>query len=229
MRVLKVSPIPTIFDCCRPREDVLAASLSDYAADLRSVVAERRDDDYSDPERFFANTFPTEGLRRLLEAAGRRLSRAGNDEGSMLRLDSTFGGGKTHGVIALVNLARTPSSADVSYHERASLVATVVGSSVAISESEIAWVEAHYHTQRAVFIETKLSSTPMPYGNFTVYVVRATSAYRCFDTTSRAIIALEPRAAKRVVKTATWLSSRPETAACWHWLKPQRLSSPSPA
>ena len=102
--------IPTIFDCCTPREDILKASLSDYAADLRSVIAGRGpDDDYRDPKRFFANTYPTDGLRRLLEAAGRRLSGAGGDEGSTIRLDSTFGGGKTHGMIALVHVARTPA------------------------------------------------------------------------------------------------------------------------
>jgi len=40
-----------------------------------------------------------------------------------------------------------------------------------------------------MFIETKLDSTSLPYGQFTVYVVRATSAYRCFDTGSKSIIA----------------------------------------
>lgn len=100
--------IPTIFDCCRPREDVLSSSLSEYAADLRSVIADRGAGEYANPQLFFANTFPTDGLRKLLEAVGRRLSRAGGDSGSTIRLDSTFGGGKTHGLIALVHLARTP-------------------------------------------------------------------------------------------------------------------------
>ena len=100
--------IPTIFDCCRPREDVLSSSLSEYAADLRSVITDRGADEYANPQLFFANTFPTDGLRKLLEAVGRRLSRAGGDSGSTIRLDSTFGGGKTHGLIALVHLARTP-------------------------------------------------------------------------------------------------------------------------
>ena len=102
--------LPTIFDCCNPRADVLSPSLSDYAADLRTVLVERREDDYSDPRRFFANSFPTQDLKRLLEASGRRLSGVGNAESSTIRLDSTFGGGKTHGLIALVHLARTPDA-----------------------------------------------------------------------------------------------------------------------
>jgi hypothetical protein len=102
--------IPTIFDCCRPREDVLTTALGDYAAELRSVLAERGPNEYADPACFFANTYPTEGLLRLLEAAGRRLSQTGIAEGSTIRLDSTFGGGKTHGMIGLVHLARTPEA-----------------------------------------------------------------------------------------------------------------------
>jgi hypothetical protein len=105
-----IALIPTVFDCCRPREDVLSASLSDYAAELRSVIAESGANEYSDPVRFFTNTYPTAGLRRLIEAAARRLSASGDAEGSTMRLDSSFGGGKTHGMIGLVHLARTPDA-----------------------------------------------------------------------------------------------------------------------
>ena len=102
--------IPTIFDCCRPREDVLSDTLGDYAAELRTVLTEKGPDEYTDPAQFFANSYPTDGLRRLLAAVGRRLSHAGSAEGSTIRLDSTFGGGKTHGMIALVHLARYPAT-----------------------------------------------------------------------------------------------------------------------
>ncbi|MGB6985415.1 MAG: hypothetical protein WBD74_05480 [Candidatus Aquilonibacter sp.] len=82
-----------------------------------------------------------------------------------------------------------PSSADISYHERASLVAEAVGSILVAEVNGIAWVEAHYHTRRAMFIETHISASSLPYGDFTVHMVRATSAYRCFDTSTRAVIA----------------------------------------
>jgi predicted AAA+ superfamily ATPase len=100
----------TIFDCCRPRDDVLSAALGDYAAELRTILIGKGPAEYTDPAQFFANTYPTKDLLRLLEAVGRRLSGAGNAEGSTIRLDSTFGGGKTHGMIALVHLARTPQA-----------------------------------------------------------------------------------------------------------------------
>ena len=43
--------IPTIFETCRPRADVLAGRVSDadFAADLASVVAGRASAEYLDP------------------------------------------------------------------------------------------------------------------------------------------------------------------------------------
>ena len=59
---------PSIFDLCQPREDVLAGRVADadFAADLASVIAGTASAEYSNPARFFANTFPTRGLRELL-------------------------------------------------------------------------------------------------------------------------------------------------------------------
>src|SRR3954452_17875476 len=51
--------VPTIFNLCIPRADVLAgtSSDSDFAADLARVVRGLGDSsEYSDPIRFFANT-----------------------------------------------------------------------------------------------------------------------------------------------------------------------------
>ena len=74
------------------------------------MLADRGAADYTDPKLFFANTFPTDGLRRLLATVGTRLAGRDDAAGSTIRLDSTFGGGKTHGMIALVHLARTPQA-----------------------------------------------------------------------------------------------------------------------
>ncbi|MGC2131049.1 MAG: hypothetical protein WA629_13240 [Candidatus Aquilonibacter sp.] len=82
-----------------------------------------------------------------------------------------------------------PSSADITFHERASIVAGAVGPILVAEVSGVAWVEAHYHTRRAMFVQTHISASSLPYGDFTVHVVRATSAYRCFDTNTRAVIA----------------------------------------
>jgi hypothetical protein len=99
--------VHSIFDCCVPRDDVVqgAMSDSDYAADLAQVINGTASDDYKDPVRFFANTFPTRGLKNLLQNVCSRLS-GGSAAASVFRLDTSFGGGKTHGLIALVHAAR---------------------------------------------------------------------------------------------------------------------------
>lgn len=99
---------PTIFDACLPRDDVREGRISDadLAADLAAVIRGKAVLDYSDPARFFANTYPTRGLKNLLDAVCRRLSGAGGEAAAVLRLDTSFGGGKTHGLIALVHAAR---------------------------------------------------------------------------------------------------------------------------
>ena len=66
---MQVPPsLPSIFDLCQPREDVLAGHVADadFAADLASVIAGTASAEYTDPARFFANTYPTRGLRDLL-------------------------------------------------------------------------------------------------------------------------------------------------------------------
>ncbi|MDA8048919.1 MAG: DUF499 domain-containing protein [Rhodospirillales bacterium] len=98
---------PTIFDLCEPREDVAAGIVTDadYAADLAQVVNGTAPASYLDAALFFANTYPTRGLRNLLDNVCRRL--AGSlSAASVFRLDTSFGGGKTHALIALVHAAR---------------------------------------------------------------------------------------------------------------------------
>ena len=96
----------TIFDTCIPRSDVLAGTVeSDFAADLASVVRGEAKAEYNDPESFFASTYPTEGLRSLLENVCQRLSGSGSEIAAIFRLDTSYGGGKTHGLIALVHAA----------------------------------------------------------------------------------------------------------------------------
>ncbi len=97
----------TIFETCRPRADVLAGSIAeaDFAADLAQVLTGKGSADYVDPVRFFANTFPTQGLRNVLVNVCRRLTGAGGEAAAVFRLDTSYGGGKTHGLIALAHAA----------------------------------------------------------------------------------------------------------------------------
>ena len=95
-----------IFDVCKPRADVLAGAVeSDFAADLARVVRGDATDEYSDPVQFFARTYPTAGLRDLLANVCRRLSGTGGEVAAIFRLDTSYGGGKTHGLIALAHAA----------------------------------------------------------------------------------------------------------------------------
>ena len=101
--------VPTIFDLCEPRADVRAgtSSESDFAADLSHVIRGMGGPvEYSDPTRFFANTYPTRGLRSLLGNVCTRLTGKPGAVAAIFRLDTSFGGGKTHGLIALVHAAR---------------------------------------------------------------------------------------------------------------------------
>ena len=63
--------------------------------------------EYVDAARFFANTCPTRGLKNLLADVGRRLSGAGGEAAAIFRLDTSYGGGKTHGLIAPAHAARS--------------------------------------------------------------------------------------------------------------------------
>mgnify|MGYP001627224396 CR=1 FL=1 len=100
--------LPTIFDLCTPRADVLEGKLEDtrLAADLAQVLNGRAPPVYADPALFFPNTYPTRGLKDLLRNVLSALSGEGAEAGKVFRLHTHFGGGKTHGLIALVHAAR---------------------------------------------------------------------------------------------------------------------------
>ena len=89
--------IPTMFDTCTPRSGVLQGEIAeaDFAADLASVVAGKGSAEYRDPARFFADTYPTRGLKSLLGNVCRRLAGAGGEVAAIFRLDTSYGGGKT--------------------------------------------------------------------------------------------------------------------------------------
>jgi predicted AAA+ superfamily ATPase len=98
---------PLIFDLCEPRDDVKRGGVpeSEFAANLADVLLGSASDDYRIPARFFANTYPTAGVRELLKNVCQRLTGHGASLSSIFRLDTAFGGGKTHGLIALVHAA----------------------------------------------------------------------------------------------------------------------------
>ena len=99
---------PTIFDACVPRGDVIDGSFteSDFAADLASVLKGTAPVEYRKPEKFFAQTYPTEGIKTLLKSVCSRLAGSGESVSPIFRLDTNYGGGKTHALIALAHAAK---------------------------------------------------------------------------------------------------------------------------
>lgn len=88
-----------------PDEDVRKGGFDEsvFAADLSDVVADRAPTQYRDAETFFRKTYLTQGLLNLLSAVLARLSGKGRGE-AVIQIQTPFGGGKTHSLIALYNL-----------------------------------------------------------------------------------------------------------------------------
>ena len=76
-----------------------------FAANLWAVVRGTAPDVYRDPEEFFRKTYMTVGLGSVLTRVGAALS--GGDAGDrIISLQTSFGGGKTHTLVALWHLAK---------------------------------------------------------------------------------------------------------------------------
>jgi hypothetical protein len=100
-------PIRTVFDICTPRDDVRQGAIreSEFAADLAKVLRGNAAEEYLQPDLFFANTHPTDGLKALLTNVFQRVSGRGGEASAIFRLDTQYGGGKTHALIALAHVA----------------------------------------------------------------------------------------------------------------------------
>lgn len=87
-----------------PHKDVASGRYqqAEFAADLWQVHLGEGSDEYRDPSEFFRRTFLTESLKRLLVGGVQRLSGAGSDP--VVQLQTNFGGGKTHSMLALYHL-----------------------------------------------------------------------------------------------------------------------------
>ena len=93
-----------------PHRDVASGRYdqAEFAANLGEVIAGTADAEYQDPIEFFARTYLTEGMRRLLAAAVKQIT--GNGGEPIVQLKTAFGGGKTHSMLALYHLLRGKAS-----------------------------------------------------------------------------------------------------------------------
>lgn len=91
-------------DVVTPHKDVASGRYqqAEFAADLWQVYLGEGTDEYKHPAEFFRRTYLTESLKRMLVGAVRRLSGQGGDP--VVQLQTNFGGGKTHSMLALYHL-----------------------------------------------------------------------------------------------------------------------------
>src|ERR1700690_3886589 len=91
-------------DVIPPNSDVLQGTFqeSEFAADLSKVAEGKASPEYQDPVVFFDRTFITEGMGLLLDSVVRRLAGKGGDP--VIRLQTAFGGGKTHAMLAVYHM-----------------------------------------------------------------------------------------------------------------------------
>ncbi len=95
-----------------PHSDVATGRFhqAEFAADLSEVVAGNADAEYQDPIEFFARTYLTAGMQRLLATAVKQVT--GQDGEPIVQLKTAFGGGKTHSMLALYHLLSGEANVD---------------------------------------------------------------------------------------------------------------------
>src|SRR5271155_320669 len=87
-----------------PHKDVASGRYqqAEFAADLWQVRIGEGSDEYRKPVEFFRRTYLTQSLNQLLIGAVQRLAGQGGDP--VVQLQTNFGGGKTHSMLALYHL-----------------------------------------------------------------------------------------------------------------------------
>lgn len=96
-----------------PHKDVASGRYqqAEFAADLWQVHMGEGTDEYKNPVEFFRRTYLTESLQRLLVGAVQRLTGQGGDP--VVQLQTNFGGGKTHSMLALYHLVSGTAASEL--------------------------------------------------------------------------------------------------------------------
>jgi predicted AAA+ superfamily ATPase len=152
-------------EIARPHKDVLEGSFkqSEFAADITQVASGTAPAEYQDASMFFSRTYITEGMRLLLISVAQRLAGQGGDP--VIQLQTAFGGGKTHTMLAVYHLASREVSTD-----------KLMGVSPVLDEAGIHDLP---RAKIAVIDGIKLSpSQPRQYGNTSVNTLWGELAYQ---------------------------------------------------
>lgn len=138
--------LPPWREVVTPHKDVASGRYqqAEFAADLWQVHLGEGTDEYRKPTEFFRRTYLTESLRRLLVGAVQRVSGAGGDP--VVQLQTNFGGGKTHSMLALYHLFSGASPGELA------------GVDTVMAEADVKTLPK---AKRIVLVGTKISpSTP---------------------------------------------------------------------
>jgi len=98
-------------EIAKPRPDIADGSFDEslFAADLGMVAEGHGPADYLDPTAFAEKTYLTTNLRAALDELGRRIGGDATAAG-VYRLQTEFGGGKTHTLLAAYHLFGSPEA-----------------------------------------------------------------------------------------------------------------------
>ena len=104
-----------------PHQDVASGRYqqAEFAADLWQVHLGEGSDEYKKPAECFRRTYLTDSLKRLLVGAVQRLSGQGGQAAGaqagdpVVQLQTNFGGGKTHSMLALYHLVSGTASVEL--------------------------------------------------------------------------------------------------------------------
>ncbi len=94
-----------------PRSEIVNEPINEstFAARLDEVVSGRAAPYYRDPVLFFDNTHITKGMEKLLNIASQTFSTNKCPGNNVIELQTSFGGGKTHCLVALYHLSQRPN------------------------------------------------------------------------------------------------------------------------
>jgi predicted AAA+ superfamily ATPase len=125
-----------------PHKDVASGRYqqAEFAADLWQVHIGEGSDEYRNPVEFFRRTYLTDSLKQLLTRAVQRLAGTGGDP--VVQLQTNFGGGKTHSMLALYHLFSGAKATELA------------GVDAILSESEVAAIPK---VNRVVLVGTRIS------------------------------------------------------------------------
>ncbi len=149
----------------QPHPDVRKGqySLSEFSADLAQVAQGKATPEYGDAQEFFKRTYLTRGLQDLIVNCFLRLNGEGADP--VVQLQTNFGGGKTHSLLALYHLAGGIKLRDIAGAED---IATRIGA-----------IDDYINCQRAVIVGTDFDGTqPRDHADCTTHNLWGEIAYQ---------------------------------------------------